>query len=176
MCDINKKNTKVIKTDPKKFIALNDVNNLEECMNKYTLVKNSKSGKPSLKNTEAYKNLSPFGTYKTESGKYNYGNKSYLKKKELCLALMYPETYFQQNIKECKKDKKYHKKRPEERKNRIRKSRKGDCPTDRKINPITENCDTNIDYIYKGLTTTGKECCYKRKMTKKTLNKRKKNE
>jgi len=179
MCDINKKNTnkiKLIKTDPKNFVALKDINNVEECMSKYTLVKNAKSGKPSLKDTEAYKKLSPFGTYKTESGKYNYGNKSYLKKKDLCLVLMYPETYFQQNIKECKKDKKYHKNRPANKKNRVRKTRKGKCPTHRQVNPVTKNCDTNPEYIHKGLTTTGKDCCYVKKMSKRTLNKRKKSE
>jgi len=172
-CDINKKNKNIIKTNPKKYKSL-DVDSLEECMKKYTLVKNSKSGKPSLKDTEAYKKLSPFGTYQTKSGKYNYGNKSYLKKKDLCIVLMNPESYFQKNINDCENDKKYHLKRTNEKKNRIRESRKGNCPTHRIVNPITKKCDKDIQYIHKGLTTTGKECCYKRKMTKKTLNKRKK--
>ena len=175
-CDINKKNKKVKKTKSTDYPRLN-VSSLAECMSKYTLVKNAKSGKPSLKDTEAYKNLSPFGTYQTESGKYNYGNKSYLKKKDLCKVLMNPQIYFEKNKKDCMKDKKYHKKKPNIMKNRIRKSRKGNCPNKRKPNPITNTCPNseNPDFKHMGLTTTGKECCYKRKMGKKTLEKRRKN-
>lgn len=176
-CDINKKNKNVIKTKKNDYPKLIDVNTVEECMKKYTLVKSSKSGKTSLKDTEAYKKLSPFGTYQTKSGKYNYGNKSYLKKKDLCKILMNPEIYFQKNIKECKKDKKYHEKRSASEKNRIRESRKGMCPNNRKPSIITNNCPNkeNPLYKHKGLTTTGKECCYKRKMSKNTMNKRKNN-
>lgn len=173
-CDINKKNKNVLKTDPKKYVALDDVETLEECMKKYTIVKKSKSGKPSLKDTEAYKKLSPFGTYETKTGKYNYGNKSYLNKRDLCKVLMNPEIYFEKNIEECKKDKKFHKKREEEEKNRIRPSRKGQCPSKREPNPISKECETE-EYQFKGITTTGKDCCYKKKMTKKTINKRQKN-
>ena len=175
-CDINKKNKNVKKTKQKDYPKLDDVSTLEECMSKYTLVKNAKSGKPSLKDTEAYKNLSPFGTYQTNSGKYNYGNKSYLKKKELCKVLMNPKNYFRKNAAECRKDKKYHEKRPAEKKNRIRKTRKGECPNKRKPDPSTNDCPNpqNPDYLHKGLTTTGKDCCYKRKMGKKTMNKRRK--
>lgn len=172
-CDINKKNRKVKKTKQTDYPKLDDVNSLEECMQKYTLVKKSKSGKPSLKDTEAYKKLSPFGTYQTKSGKYNYGNKSYLKKEDLCKVLMNPKIYFKKNKKECKNDKKYHLKRQLEKKNRVRESRKGMCPNERKPDE-QENCPgKNLNYQFKGLTTTGKDCCYKRKMTKKTINKRK---
>ena len=173
-CEINKKNKKILKTKQKDYPKLN-VSTVEECMKKYTLVKNAKSGKPSLKDTNAYKQLSPFGTYKNPSGKYNYGNKSYLKKKELCLVLMNPKMYFKENVKQCKKDKKYHEKRPIEKKNRIRNSRKGQCPNKRKPNEINE-CPNpqNPEHIFKGLTTTGNDCCYKKKMSKKTMNKRKK--
>lgn len=175
-CEINKKNRNVLKTKQKDYPKLDDVSTVEECMKKYTLVKNAKSGKPSLKDTEAYKQLSPFGTYKNSSGKYNYGNKSYLKKKELCLVLMNPKMYFKQNAKECKKDKKYHQKRPAEKKNRIRETRKGQCPNKRKPDAGTNECPNsqNPEFMYKGLTTTGVSCCYKRKMSKKTMNKRKK--
>lgn len=171
-CEINKKNRKIKKTKQKDYPKL-DVNTIEECMEKYTLVKNAKSGKPSLKDTEAYKNLSPFGTYQNESGKYNYGSKSYLKKKELCQVLMNPKLYFEKNTKECKKDKKYHKKRPVEKKNRIRASRKGMCPNERKPDSSSNCPGINKDFQFKGLTTTGKDCCYKRKMAKKTIDKRK---
>lgn len=175
-CDINKKNRNVKKTKQKDYPKLDDVSTLEECMSKYTLVKNAKSGKPSLKDTEAYKKLSPFGTYQTETGKYNYGNKSYLKKKDLCLVLMNPSMYFEKNKDECKKDRKYHEKRPKERKNRIRDSRKGECPNNRKPNVATNECPNskNPEYSHKGLTTTGKDCCYKRKMSKKVMNRRRK--
>lgn len=173
-CDINKKNKKVKKTKQKDYPKLDDVDTLEECMKKYTLVKNAKSGKPSLKDTEAYKKLSPFGTYQNDSGKYNYGNKSYLKKKDLCKVLMNPKMYFKKNKNECKEDKKYHEKRPVEKKNRVRDSRKGQCPNKRK--PVAGDCPNteSPDYVHKGLTTTGNDCCYKRKMSKKTMNKRRK--
>lgn len=170
-CEINKKNRKVKKTKQRDYPKL-DVATVEECMSTYTIVKNAKSGKPSLKDTEAYKKLSPFGTYQTNTGKYNYGNKSYLKKKELCLVLMNPKMYFKKNKKECKKDKKYHEKRPNEKKNRVRQSRKGMCPNKRKTD-VNDNCPgTDESFKFKGLTTTGKDCCYKKKMSRKVLNRR----
>lgn len=176
-CDINKKNKNVIKTKLIEYPKIDDVSTLEECMKKYTLVKNSKAGKPSLKETEAYKKLSPFGTYRNESGKYNYGNKSYLNKRELCIVLMNPENYFNKNKKECEIDKKYHKKRESEKKFRIRETRKGKCPTNRLPNLETNECpnEINPDYKHKGKTTTGKDCCYKKKMSRKVLEKRTKN-
>jgi len=170
MCDINKinknKNKNLIKTNKKDYPKLPE-KTLDECMANYTLVKMNKSGKPSLKETMAYKSLSPFGTYKNANGKYNYGNKSYLKKKDLCNVLMNPQSYFEQNIKECKSDKKYHKKRKDDEKNRIRPTRKGDCPTKRL--PKNDLCPNDIssDHIFKRKTTTGNDCCYKKQQKSK---------
>jgi len=174
MCDINKNNKKAKKTNKKDYPRLPE-KTLEECMSKYTLVKKNKSGKPSLKETKAYKALSPFGTYQNASGKYNYGNKTYLKKADLCKVLMNPESYFEQNIKQCKKDKKYHKKRQQGNKNRVRPTRKGLCPKKRK--PKNNNCpnDISLQHIHKGKTTTNNDCCYKNskkaKKPKKKLSK-----
>jgi len=160
MCDINKNNKKAKKTNKRNYPKLPE-KTLEECMSKYTLVKKNKSGKPSLKETAAYKALSPFGTYQNANGKYNYGNKSYLRKADLCKVLMNPESYFEKNIKACKKDKKYHRKRPANKKNRVRATRKGLCPKKRK--PKNNNCPNDIspDHIHKRDTTTGNDCCYK---------------
>ena len=173
MCDINKNNKKVKKTNKKNYPKLPE-KTLEECMSKYTLVKNNKSGKPSLKETEAYKALSPFGTYQNANGKYNYGNKSYLRKADLCKVLMNPESYFEKNIKECKKDKKYHRKRPENKKNRVRSTRKGLCP--KKRQPKNDNCPNDISpqHVHKRGTTTGKPCCYKNPKKEKKTKKPKK--
>ena len=172
MCDINKNNKKARKTNKKDYPRLPE-KTLEECMSKYTLVKKNKSGKPSLKETNAYKALSPFGTYQNVSGKYNYGNKTYLKKADLCKVLMNPESYFEQNIKQCKKDKKYHKKRQSGKKNRVRPTRKGLCPQKRK--PKNNNCpnDISLQHIHKGKTTTNNDCCYKREQKKNKKKKKK---
>lgn len=173
MCDINKNNKKAKKTNKKNYPKLPE-KTLEECMSRYTLVKKNKSGKPSLKETLAYKSLSPFGTYQNANGKYNYGNKSYLRKADLCKVLMNPESYFEKNIKECKKDKKYHKKRPANKKNRVRETRKGLCPKKRK--PKNDNCpnDISLQHIHKRDTTTGNDCCYKNPKKDKNAKKPKK--
>lgn len=173
MCDINKNNKKAIKTNKKNYPKLPE-KTLEECMSRYTLVKKNKSGKPSLKDTLAYKKLSPFGTYQNANGKYNYGNKSYLRKADLCKVLMNPESYFEKNIKECKKDKKYHRKRPANKKNRVRVSRKGLCPPKRK--PKNDNCpnDISLQHIHKRGTTTDVPCCYKNPKKDKKAKKPKK--
>ena len=173
MCDINKNNKKAIKTNKRNYPKLPE-KTLEECMSRYTLVKKNKSGKPSLKETLAYKSLSPFGTYQNANGKYNYGNKSYLRKADLCKVLMNPESYFDKNIKECKKDKKYHRKRPANKKNRVRVSRKGLCPPKRK--PKNDNCpnDISLQHVHKRNTTTGNDCCYKNPKKDKKAKKPKK--
>tara|TARA_B110000285_G_C15125937_1_gene620260 strand:+ start:2298 stop:2951 length:654 start_codon:yes stop_codon:yes gene_type:complete len=176
MCDINKnkQNNKNMKKTKKEDYPKLPEKTLEECMSKYTLVKKNKSGKPSLKDTAAYKALSPFGTYKNVNGKYNYGNKSYLKKKDLCNVLMNPQSYFDKNIKECKKDKKYHKKRETNKKNRIRSTRKGICPPKRL--PKNDNCpnDISLGHVFKGKTTTNNDCCYKKQRKSKKSKKPKK--
>jgi hypothetical protein len=173
MCDINRNNKKAKKTTKKNYPKLPE-KTLEECMSRYTLVKKNKSGKPSLKDTLAYKSLSPFGTYQNANGKYNYGNKSYLRKADLCKVLMNPSSYFEKNIKECKKDKKYHRKRPANKKNRVRPTRKGLCPPKRL--PKDDNCpnDISLEHVYKRETTTGNDCCYKREGKKKNKKKPKK--
>jgi len=169
MCDINKNNkdNKNIKKTNKTDYPRLPEKTLDECMSKYTLVKNNKSGKPSLKDTIAYKSLSPFGTYKNLNGNYNYGNKSYLKKKDLCNVLMNPESYFDKNIKDCEKDKKYHENREIGQKNRIRSTRKGICPPKRL--PKNDDCpnDISLDHVFKGKTTTNNDCCYKKQQKSK---------
>jgi hypothetical protein len=175
-CEVNKNkknNSKIRKTNKKDYPKLPE-KTLDECMSKYTLVKKNKSGKPSLKDTAAYKALSPFGTYKNANGKYNYGNKSYLKKKDLCNVLMNPESYFDKNIKACKKDLQYHKKRKNSDKNRNRPTRKGICPPKRLLKDNDCPNDISLGHVFKGKTTTGNDCCYKKQQKDKKAKKAKK--
>jgi len=109
-----------------------------------------------IRKTREYELLTPLGV-KNKSGHYRFGNKSYLNKKNLCLALDNPAQY--------------HKKIQEKRLKKVnagprkRSTRKGDCPTKRKV-PCSGS------HPHKGLTTTGKPCCYKIKQSAKVTKKR----
>lgn len=112
-----------------------------------------------IRQTTEYAALTPLGK-KNKSGHYKYGNKSYLNKKELCLALDDPLAYHAK-ILELKNAKKNAGPRK-------RKTRTGSCPTKRKI-PCKDK-----SHPYPGLSTTGKPCCYKVKQSKKVTEKRSK--
>ena len=105
-----------------------------------------------------YKSLTPLGK-KNRSGSYRYGNKSYLRKTELCRVLDNPSSYHTQ-VKNAKKVKKNMGPRK-------RKTRKGDCLVAIRKLP----CNGPV-YQHRGLTTTGKQCCFKRKQSKKVTDKR----
>lgn len=110
-----------------------------------------------IRKTKEYASLTPLGQ-KNKTGKYRFGNKSYLSKEKLCQALDNPKAY-QKKIKELKK------------KNvnagpRKRSTREGKCPVHR------DNKVCHGTHPHKGLTTTGKPCCYKKKQSEKVVKKR----
>jgi hypothetical protein len=111
-----------------------------------------------LRQTPQYKNLTPLGI-RNISGHYRYGNKSTMRKEDLCRALSNPAAY-QRHIKKLKDEK--QKAGP-----RKRETRKGQCNGPRRQPPCTDPV-----YRHLGYTTTGRQCCYKREMTEKTKNKR----
>ena len=113
-----------------------------------------------IRSSIEYKSLTPLGK-KNTSGSYRYGNKSYLRKAELCKVLDNPSSYHSK-VKVAKKAKKNLGPRK-------RKTRKGDClVAERKI-----PCNGPL-FKHKGLTTTGEDCCFKRKQSKKVTDKRRK--
>lgn len=114
-----------------------------------------------IKQTPEYKGLTPLGKL-NKSGAYHYGNKSTMKKHELCIALSNPKMYHMK-IKLLKDQKK-------KAGTRKRPSRKGRCIDPKRKLP----CNTLL-YKHEGLTTTGKPCCFKRKMSQQTINKRRGN-
>ena len=113
-----------------------------------------------IRQTEEYKRLTPLGKYNT-SGTYHYGNKSRMRKHDLCTALDNPKKYHEY-IQTLKVDKR-------NAATRKRSTRKGLCLTKKRQVP----CDGG-DFPHKGLTSTGQECCFKKKQSKKTMDKRRK--
>jgi hypothetical protein len=111
-----------------------------------------------IRQTRAYKLLTPLGRL-NRSGSYRYGNKSTLRKRELCIVLDDPA--------------KYHRKiqRDKDRKRnsgpRKRTTRKGNCVPRRRLPPCNRHPYTN-----EGLTTTGKDCCYKKRQSNRVRNQR----
>ena len=112
-----------------------------------------------IRATKEYASLTPLGK-KNKSGAYKYGNKSYLNKKPLCEALDNPSGYQAKIL-----DLKLQKKNAGPRK---RSTRKGKCPAKRN----KKKCPAS--HPHKGLTTTGKSCCYKKKQSAKVVAKRSK--
>lgn len=111
-----------------------------------------------IRRTKEYRALTPLGV-KNASGAYKHGNKSTMKKEPLCRALDNPEKYHTQI-----------KKLISQKKNagpRKRETRKGLCLAPKRKTPCSDPA-----FPYKGLTTTGKNCCYKKKQSKKTMKKR----
>lgn len=111
-----------------------------------------------IKKTKEYKGLTPQGKL-NKSGTYHYGNKSSMKKAELCEALNNPRNYHKK-IASLKKKKINAAKRK-------RPTRKGECLVAKRKVP----CKDPV-YKHQGVTTTGKPCCFKNKMSAKTMAKR----
>ena len=111
-----------------------------------------------IRQTPEYKGLTPLGKL-NKSGTYKYGNKSTMRKEALCQALDNPKRYHEQIISAKKEGKNTGP--------RKRKTRKGECLVAQRKLP----CDGQV-YKYEGVTTTGKSCCFKKKMSKKTIDKR----
>jgi hypothetical protein len=111
-----------------------------------------------IRRTKEYKALTPLGV-KNPSGAYRFGNKSTMNKEELCKALDNPTAYH-----------KKIKKLISQKKNagpRKRSTRKGLCLAPKRKVPCSDPA-----FPHKGVTTTGKACCYKNKQSEKTMNKR----
>jgi hypothetical protein len=111
-----------------------------------------------IRQSDEYKGLTPLGK-QNASGAYHYGSKSTMNKESLCRALDNPKRY-QEMVKKFKE-------KNENMGPRKRSTRKGQClVAKRKVPCITE------EYKYEGVTTTGERCCFKNKMSKKTIEKR----
>ena len=113
-----------------------------------------------IRNSIEYKGLTPLGK-SNRSGSYRYGNKSYLRKDQLCRVLDNPSSYHNR-VKVAKKSKKNMGPRK-------RVTRKGACLVAARKLP----CNGRV-YKHRGLTTTGEACCYKNKQSKKVMDKRSK--
>lgn len=110
-----------------------------------------------IRKTREYGGLTPMGK-QNDTGKYRFGNKSYLNKRELCKALDNPTSYHKK-IEKMKKQKKNAGPRK-------RSTRQGDCPKPR------NNKVCSGSHAHKGLTTSGKHCCYKKQQSEKVAKKR----
>ena len=110
-----------------------------------------------IRASKEYASLTPLGK-KNSTGKYRFGNKSYLNKKALCQALDDPKAYQTKILK-----KKLEKKNAGKRK---RSTRKGECPKPRSKKVCSGS------HAFSGLTTKGKKCCYKKKQSAKVVAKR----
>lgn len=115
-----------------------------------------------LRQTALYKNLHYDPQNRPSwSGKKGsrFGKKSYLSKGELCKYLNNPKQYF------TDLDKTYaNKKRAGPR---IRKTRAGDCIPKSRV-PINNNCNSNGEFKHPGKTSSGIDCCYKKKQKNKS--------
>ena len=111
-----------------------------------------------IRKTKQYRGLTPLGKINV-SGSYRYGFKSYMRKDELCEALSNPKLYHEK-IAKLKRQKRNAGPRQ-------RTTRRGLCLVKARKPP----CNTSA-YSFQGYTTTGLNCCYKRKMSAKTMAKR----
>lgn len=112
-----------------------------------------------IRQTKEYASLTPGGV-KNSSGHYRYGNKSTMNKEELCKSLDNPKAYHAKIAADIKKGKNSGP--------RKRSTRKGDCPVHRNKKECV------APHANKGLTTTGKPCCYKKKQSEAVLARRRK--
>ena len=111
-----------------------------------------------IKRTPEYKGLTPLGK-QNKSGSYKHGNKSTMRKANLCEALSNPQKYHLKiaKLKSLKKNAGPRK----------RATRTGACLVAKRKVP----CNNSV-YKYQGITTTGSACCYKKKQSAKTIAKR----
>ena len=120
-----------------------------------------------IRKTTAYKNLIPYGVGKRKAAnpnqKYHFGNKSTMRKGELCEALSQPQQYHRKIRKAYGTGKRKSIKPTGPRK---RYSRTGDCRPYRRKPPC------KAPTKFKGVTTTGKKCCYKKRQSEATKQKR----
>ena len=111
-----------------------------------------------IRQTREYKLLTPFGIL-NKSGTYRYGNKSTMRKQELCKALDNPAEYHKKMRR--LKDRKIN---ASNRERGVRHPRTGNCTPKKRLPP----CRTNA-YPYEGRVKSrdesvrGDKCCYKKR-------------
>jgi len=115
-----------------------------------------------LRQTALYKNLHYDPQNRPAwSGKKGsrFGKKSYLNKSELCKYLNNPKKYVAD----------LHKAYASKTRAgpRIRKTRAGDCIPKTRV-PINNNCNSNGEFKHTGKTSSGIDCCYKKKQKTKS--------
>lgn len=138
---------------------------LNECMTKTV---------KEIRKTQAYKRLIPYKvgsrTGENKNQKYHFGNKSTMRKGDLCESLSNPKAYHKKLKKAYGTGKKKQIKNTGPRK---RYSRTGDCRPFSGPNRRKPPCTGK--HKNKGVTTTGVACCFKRPQSAKTQAKRKAN-
>lgn len=129
-----------------------------------------------IRQTLAYQQLTPSAnTNIRDEGKgvYRFGCKSTASKQRLCTFVSNPQIYY--DVVESANNKR----KPKERKLYNKRDRTGQrvglcVPTKRQLSS-NGLCDKNNEYTYKGLTTTGSDCCFKRKQSSKIKEQRRSN-
>lgn len=126
-----------------------------------------------IRRSSAYRQLIPYrhpGRKGKNPGKAHFGNKSSLRKEELCRALDNPKNYHKKLIKNYGTGKRKTMKNSAPRK---RFSRTGLCLPLSGKNKRTAPCKGKFPHV--GITTTAKKCCYAKPQSAKTKQLRKKN-
>lgn len=140
----------------------------QECINK-TLKQ--------IRKTNAYKQLIPFGVAGRKNmnskHKYHFGNKSTMRKGDLCEALSDPKKYHAKIKRNYGTGKKKGARKMKNSSKRKRYSRTGDCRPFSGPNKRTPPCSGS--HKNSGLTTTAKKCCYKKAQSAATKAKRRRN-
>lgn len=111
-----------------------------------------------IRASKEYRGLTPLGR-QNKSGSYRYGHKSTMRKGDLCRVLDNPSLYHRE-MAELKAQKKMAGPRK-------RATRKGECLVEARKIP----CNGPV-FKFQAVTTTGKPCCFKKRMKQKTINKR----
>lgn len=126
-----------------------------------------------IRQLKAYQELTPSSDIeirKSGKGVYRFGCKSTASKHQLCRFLSNPETYYE-IVKEANK-----KSTPEQRKLYKLRDRTGQriglCVPKIRLPSENGECNKHPDYIHKGLTTTGEDCCFKKKQSDKVRKER----
>lgn len=121
-----------------------------------------------IRKTSAYKELTPsprINIRKEGKGVYRFGCKSTASKQKLCTFLSNPQIYYDvvenANKQRKIKDRKLYKKRDRTG------QRIGLCIPKKRHPTPSGACSKDKDYTHKGLTTTGVDCCFKRKQSTK---------
>ncbi len=129
-----------------------------------------------IRQTQAYKGLTPFPGSSNESGTYKFGNKSTANKEVLCTYLNDPGVYHDAVRKAISDGKKMGKRARIRYDNSIQvnKDRIGKCVPKfrepfivkgRKSCKDNKDPDTGKSFSHVGLTSVGEKCCFQRKQS-----------